>query len=139
MKLTIVRGIPGSGKSTYAKKLNVFHVESDMFCMIDGNYQWSQETAFRNKKRMVKTVQMMLAYGADVVVSDVFVTRESINQLVKLAVEFGASYEVIRLKSDFQDIHGVPNEVLEGMKAGFQNYCGEKCFQVSIGGEYYEC
>jgi predicted kinase len=41
--LTIVRGLPGSGKSTYAKSLNVFHIEADMFCMKDGKYEFDAE------------------------------------------------------------------------------------------------
>ena len=38
--LYIVRGIPGSGKSTFAKSLGGTHFEADMFFMKDGEYKF---------------------------------------------------------------------------------------------------
>jgi adenylate kinase family enzyme len=38
--LYIVRGIPGSGKSTFAKSLGGTHFETDMFFMVDGEYKF---------------------------------------------------------------------------------------------------
>ncbi len=38
--LYIVRGIPGSGKSTFAKSLGGTHFETDMFFMKDGEYKF---------------------------------------------------------------------------------------------------
>ena len=42
-RLILVRGLPGSGKTTFAKSLGIFHVEQDMRCMIDGEYKWSKD------------------------------------------------------------------------------------------------
>lgn len=41
MKVKILRGLPGSGKSTYAKKLaeeGWLHFENDMYFMKNGKY-----------------------------------------------------------------------------------------------------
>ena len=38
--LYIVRGVPGSGKSTFAKSLGGTHFEADMFFMKDGEYKF---------------------------------------------------------------------------------------------------
>ena len=38
--LYIVRGIPGSGKSTFAKTLGGTHFETDNFFMVDGEYKF---------------------------------------------------------------------------------------------------
>ena len=45
MKLILVRGIPGSGKTSFAYRQfpGVFHVENDMFLMHDGKYCWSKD------------------------------------------------------------------------------------------------
>jgi adenylate kinase family enzyme len=36
----LVRGIPGSGKSTFAKSLGGTHFETDQFFMVDGKYNF---------------------------------------------------------------------------------------------------
>lgn len=38
--LRIVRGLPGSGKSTFAKKFGVAHFEADMYHIQDDEYKW---------------------------------------------------------------------------------------------------
>jgi predicted kinase len=65
-KVTIVRGISGSGKSTYAKSLGILHLESDMFFMQNGKYNWSadhikfaHEWCFRTFKDAVLKVWML--------------------------------------------------------------------------------
>ena len=42
MRLILVRGVPGSGKSTFAAKVfpGAFHVENDMFHVKDGEYRF---------------------------------------------------------------------------------------------------
>ena len=45
--LYIVRGIPGSGKSTFAKSLGGTHFEADMFFMKNGEYKYDM---FKNKE-----------------------------------------------------------------------------------------
>lgn len=45
MKLTLIRGLPGSGKTTLAKQLGVLHVEADMYFMRDGRYQFEDGKA----------------------------------------------------------------------------------------------
>lgn len=47
--LIMMRGLPGSGKSTKAKKLHQEHggmiFSSDEFCMVNGVYQWTPDKA----------------------------------------------------------------------------------------------
>ena len=38
--LYIARGLPSSGKSTFAKTLGGTHFEADMFFMVDGEYKF---------------------------------------------------------------------------------------------------
>jgi len=39
-KLILVRGLPGSGKSTFAKTFGCLHVEADMFYIVGGKYRF---------------------------------------------------------------------------------------------------
>ena len=38
--LYLVRGVPGSGKSTFAKQLGGTHFETDTYFMVDGEYKF---------------------------------------------------------------------------------------------------
>ena len=38
--LYLVRGVPGAGKSTFAKNLGCTHFETDEFFMVDGEYKF---------------------------------------------------------------------------------------------------
>jgi predicted kinase len=41
--LILVRGIPGSGKSTFSKLLGGEHIETDMFFMKNGKYKFEPD------------------------------------------------------------------------------------------------
>jgi adenylylsulfate kinase-like enzyme len=42
-ELVLIRGLPGTGKSTRAKKMrDHLHLEADMFLMVDGVYVYDQ-------------------------------------------------------------------------------------------------
>lgn len=46
-KITIIRGLPGSGKSLLARKLaaerNIIHISPDILCSTTGDYLYSEE------------------------------------------------------------------------------------------------
>ena len=43
--LYIVRGVPGSGKSTFAKSIGGIHIEADQFFMENGKYNFDEHLA----------------------------------------------------------------------------------------------
>ena len=126
-KLLLVRGLPGSGKSTYARLLNGYvHLEADMyfenFC--GGKFQphklkqahlWCQQ----------RTVDE-LTYGNNVVVSNTFSRRwemqpyfDMMNELG--ADELGVSIEVITMKGDYGSIHNVPYATVDKMRRRWED------------------
>ena len=138
MRLILVRGVPGSGKSTFAAKVfpGAFHVENDMFHVKDGEYRFD----FNKQKDAVSWCMDMcdtaLRNGMDVVVSNTFTKRRYIMAYVKLAAKYGADVSVYRMTGSFKNSHSVPAAVFENMKKGFEDWSGE--IFVKPAGDGYE-
>lgn len=122
MKLTVIRGLPGSGKSTEAKKLNVFHIEADMFQMKNGKYCFDVNYQKRAHKLCHELVDEMLSTLSDVVVSNTFTQLWEMEPYLKTAKYYGAEVEVIRMETKYESIHNVPDEEYEKMRERFEDY-----------------
>lgn len=127
MRLILVRGVPGSGKSTFAAKVfpGAFHIENDMFHVKDGEYRFD----FNRQKDAVSWCMDMcdtaLRNGMDVVVSNTFTKRRYIAAYARLAAEHGADVSVYRMTGLFKNSHSVPAQVFENMKKNFEDWPGE--------------
>lgn len=125
-KLTIIRGIPGSGKSTFAKSnYKCLILENDMFHIKSGKYDWKSETMPDAVKWCFSTCEKALELGMDVVVSNTFTKRKFIEGYYKLAEKYNADFEVIRCTGNYQNIHDVPSYVMKSMKHGFEDWDNE--------------
>lgn len=126
--LVIIRGLPGSGKSTYAKKHfpNHLHVESDQFFMKNGKYEFDINKLEMNHKRCFLKVKKALERGKKVVVSNTFTTKEEIQPYLDLAESLEKNVKVLRTEGQYQNQHRVPEETIKAMKARFQNIDGEE-------------
>lgn len=124
-KFRIVRGLPGSGKSTFARKFGAILIESDQALFFGGEYTWTQE----NLDKAIKWVREMVAfnfpYGHDITVCGVFANHNRFQWHVQEAKRNGYDVEVYRCVSDFGNIHNVPENVLDSMKNAFTDYKGE--------------
>ena len=79
--LALIRGLPGSGKSTFAKRYypNILHLENDMFCMYSGNYVFDVEQAPKIHDQILKIVEQNLKLTdgkMDMVISCVFAHKK---------------------------------------------------------------
>ena len=130
VRFLLIRGLPGSSKSTVASKLAakycVKHIENDSYLMHGDKYVWTPEAAKDAAKRCFEDAMSALRSGKDVIVSNVFVTRKSIDRYVRAAKQLGCEVQVWRMTNDFGNVHDVPTNVLASMKDGFQDYPGEK-------------
>lgn len=124
-KLTVVRGLPGSGKSTFASSLGCFHVENDYFHTRDGMYEFDESKQAEAVQWCMDTVQEALSKGIDVVVSNTFTRRRYVMAYKLIAQEAGADFEVYCMKGSFENKHNVPDSVKKSMSDGWELWDGE--------------
>ena len=122
--LTICRGIPGSGKSTFAKTLGGQHYEADMFFIDEeGNYKFDVtkiKEAHQWCQSIVKT-DMILEYPK-IVVSNTSTEEWEMEPYFTLAKEYGYTVFTIVVENRHGGVnqHGVPEEKVEQMKNRFE-------------------
>ena len=124
-ELFILRGIPGSGKSTIAESINPngYNVEADMYFTVDGEYVFDKSMlpeAHRWCQNMVK--EWMDEEVSKIVVSNTFTEYWEMETYIKMAEEYG--YIVFSLivenRHGGDNTHGVPSESIERMKNRFE-------------------
>lgn len=120
--LYIIRGVPGSGKSTLAHKLTDNVVEADQYFYDDeGNYNWSADKLNQAHNWCYNTVKKYMEEGRDkIAVANTFVKKRDYKRYVELAEQFGYKVDIRVCNGNFKNIHGVPDETVERMRAKFQ-------------------
>lgn len=126
--LTIIRGVPGTGKSTYAQThfKGTLCVENDMFHIHNGKYDYHREMMPDAIAWCVNTVRFALIEGMDVVVCNTFTKRSFIEKYKRLAEKYGHDFKVIRMTKEYGNVHNLPSKVMEEMRNGFEDYEGEE-------------
>jgi predicted kinase len=131
MKLFLIRGLPGSGKSTFAKTLGVPVFEADdWFVSPAGEYLFSkEELPLAHNYCMGRTV-LALASGSDVAVSNTFTQKWEMRDYLELAKQLGATVVVYKCISQYENIHGVPKDKVAKMASRWEDIEGE----ILVGG-----
>ena len=127
MTLTIVRGAPGSGKSTYARTMcpGVLLVENDMFHMHDGKYCWSKDAMPDAIAWCISMAKTALENDMDVVVANTFTKRSFIAGYEQLARDFGAKFKVVRCIGHFNNVHGLDAKMVSRFEKSMEDWPGE--------------
>jgi predicted kinase len=122
-KLLVMRGAPGSGKSTIARHLtnlsvaNTRHYEADMFFDGPHGYKWNPEEIHNAHTWCLLNTQKALRDGLNVVVSNTFTRDKEVEPYRELAKKYKAEYqEMVLLETPYKNHHKVPEEKVEEYK-----------------------
>lgn len=127
--LYLVRGVPGSGKSTYVQEnLSGFlWYEADMyFIRPDGRYEFNPRFIKDAHNWCRSRVVAAMANKQGVVVSNTFTRKWEMKEYLQMAEDFGYNVEVIRCTGYYQNVHGVPDNKVQEMRDRFEDFEGEK-------------
>lgn len=118
-KLIIIRGLPGSGKTTFAHSLTTAVFEADdFFTQPDGSYQFDRDKLKEaHQQCQMRVFRAMQSEVPIIAVSNTAVKRWEMKVYKAMAVAF--EYEVTEItmsQSLRPNIHGVPEEVIQRMK-----------------------
>jgi predicted kinase len=126
--LYIVRGLPGSGKSTFAKSLGGIHFEADQFFMVDGEYKFDGSKIKDAHKWCQNEVNsaMILNHTTNlnnvIVVSNTFTQEWEMQPYLDMAKDWGYTVfsVIVENRHGGVNVHSVPDDKLEMMKNRFE-------------------
>ena len=122
-QLILLRGLPGSGKSTFANLLGGIHVEADQYFMQDGEYKFDASKLKQAHNWCKLRVEHSMEDGADkITVSNTFTQEWEMDAYFELAEKYGyqTSCLIVENRHDSKNIHGCPDDKIEQMKNRFE-------------------
>ena len=122
-ELIIVRGLPGSGKSTFAKVLGGIHIEADQYFMRDGEYRFDASKLKQAHNWCKLRVEHSMEDGVDkITVSNTFTQEWEMDAYFELAEKYGyqTSCLIVENRHDSKNIHGYPDDKIEQMRNRFE-------------------
>lgn len=120
--LYLIRGLPGSGKSTYAQKLGVIYFEADRYFEDEnGRYQYIPSEIHQAHQACQADTEKIMAIGrADLAVANTFTRLSEMAPYFIFARRYGYKVEIVLCTGEYENIHGVPPETIEKMRARFE-------------------
>jgi len=121
--LYIVRGIPGSGKSTFANSLGCPVFEADMYFMKDGEYKFeADKLKLAHNWCKLRVEHSMEDDLPKIAVSNTFTQEWEMEAYYKMAKQYGYTVFSVIIENRHGGVneHGVPEDKLQMMKDRFE-------------------
>lgn len=139
--LYLIRGLPGSGKSTFARtKLprTYSFYEADMFFIntfsleSSNTYNWSPHFLHEAHTLCRMNTIKALYHGDSVAVANTFTTLKEIAPYIDLKDKFpGLNIVIYEMKTQYKSIHNVPDEAIARMKSRWQELPESPSYEVT--------
>lgn len=141
--LILIRGLPGSGKTTLAKNISgcdsatTFHFEADQYFYEDGVYQFNPSKLKEAHELCQYNTSLMLRSYNDVtvIVANTFTTLKEMDYYFNLDFD---RLQIIDVQKQFKSVHDVPEEAMSRMKnryVGYEEIMEYLDYQVNV---FYE-
>jgi len=125
MQIILVRGLPGSGKTTRAKEFlnsnpGFVHIESDDWFVRNEIYTFDPFELNNAHQRCVSDCEFALRKNKDVILSNTFTTAAECAPYFVLEQKYRACLSLITCVGTYGSTHGVPPDKVEMMRLRFQ-------------------
>lgn len=124
--LYIIRGVPGSGKTTLAQEMLAHgvadaHFEADMF-MVNGNgvYEFNPKYLKFCHEQCQRLTGASLQLNKNTVVSNTFTRKWEMQPYIEMAQSGGHKVTTIVCQGNFDNVHGVPDDKVNEMRERFE-------------------
>ena len=117
-RLVLIRGAPGSGKTTTARRDFPRHVlcEADQFFESPAGYRFDRSRVSEAHAACLEKAKAALSRGESAVVANTFTRLWELEPYTTL----GVPCRVIGCAGRWPSVHGVPSDVVERMRADFE-------------------
>jgi hypothetical protein len=134
-RLLIVRGLPGSGKSTYIKNNyhGIFTMETDMFNCNCGQYNWTLERS-NNAINLIENIfrdVITRPNHPDICLTGVFGRPKTFIYYIANALQMQYQVYIKTITTQYQNIHNVPLDTLAKFKQYFATEYEVKLYLAS--------
>lgn len=121
--LVLIRGLPGSGKTTAARGWADFgydHHEADQYFEHHGEYRFDKDSLADAHAWCLSKTKRSMRHQQNCVVSNTFSQLWEMQPYIDLAKHFHYKLEIVEAKGLWPSIHNVPQEVIDRMRARWE-------------------
>ena len=119
--LYALRGLPGSGKTSFAKSLNLNFFEADQYFEKFNNNKYDYKLLKKAHQYCYQSVKQELENGRSVIVSNTMTSEEEVLEYHSLTKKLNVKFVSVILENrhNGKSIHNVPISSIEKMKKRF--------------------
>jgi len=121
-ELFLLRGLPGSGKTTLAKSIEGMHIEADKYFMDGDEYKFDASKLKEAHAWCQNAVKVWMGSQDKIIVSNTFTQAWEMQPYYDLAEKYGYRVYSLIVENRHGGVneHGVPEEKLVQMKNRFE-------------------
>jgi len=119
--LYAIRGLPGSGKTSFAQSLNLNFYEADQYFEKFNNNKFDHKLLKKAHQYCYDSVKQELELGKSTVVSNTMTSKEELEEYEDLAKLLNVKFVSVILENrhNGKSVHGVPSNTIEQMRKRF--------------------